>query len=199
MPSSRLLAEAGSTMAGLSRCAAAAGEPTAEAFVALRTAGVQTARVNTTHGPNGEPARLCPSRRTATADGAAAIRSTASSGSCAASGRSWSIPRHSRSPQRKGTASFGAVRRDGRSTCQGLATLAPHNRPNWVDYTAKPVVRGGIEPPAFRFSGISTALPDDAGRGLTGNLAAETNVRYRPAWPGVCRCWLPFGSPFGSP
>ena len=50
-----------------------------------------------------------------------------------------------------------------------------------------------------RFSGASMASPDNASRGRIGNLAAETNARYRPAWPGVCRCWLPFGSPFGSP
>jgi hypothetical protein len=52
---------------------------------------------------------------------------------------------------------------------------------------------------SFRFSGASTALPDDDERGLIGNLAGETNAHYGPAWPGVCRCWLPFGSPFGSP
>jgi hypothetical protein len=91
------------------------------------------------------------------------------------------------------------MRRDGGLTCHGLTTLAPRGRPNWVDYTAKPVVRGGVEPPAFRFSGDSTAMPDDAERRLIGNLDAETNAHYCLAWPGVCRCWLPFGSPFGSP
>jgi hypothetical protein len=101
--------------------------------------------------------------------------------------------------KRKGMAPLGEMRRDGRLTCQGLTTLAPRNRPNCVDYTAKPVVRGGVEPPAFRFSGAPKTSPHDARRGLIGDLAAETNDRCRLVWPVVCRCWLPFGSPFGSP
>jgi hypothetical protein len=58
------------------------------------------------------------------------------------------------------------------------------------DYIAKPVVKGGVEPPTFRFSGAFAASLHVAGRGLMGQLAAETMARCRPMWPGVCRHWL---------
>jgi hypothetical protein len=44
--------------------------------------------------------------------------------------------------------------------------------------TAKLVVRGGVEPPAFRFSGASAASLHVAGQGLMGYLAAKP-------WPVV--------------
>ena len=52
------------------------------------------------------------------------------------------------------------------------------------------MVRGGVEPPAFRFSGASAASLHVAGRGLMSNLAAETMARCRLMWPDVCRRWL---------
>jgi hypothetical protein len=53
------------------------------------------------------------------------------------------------------------------------------------------VVRGGIEPPAFRFSGAYAAWPHVAGCGLMGQLAAETMAGRRLMWPDVCLRWLP--------
>jgi hypothetical protein len=68
-------------------------------------------------------------------------------------------------------------------------------RPKWADYTAKLVVRGGVEPPAFRFSGAFAASLHVAGCRLMGNLAAQTMAGCRLAWPDICgRClpvWLP--------
>jgi hypothetical protein len=57
------------------------------------------------------------------------------------------------------------------------------------------VVRGGVEPPAFRFSGASAASPDVAGCGLIGQLAAQTMAGCRLAWPDACRRWLPVWLP----
>ncbi len=37
---------------------------------------------------------------------------------------------------------------------QDVLTSRQHWLPNEADYTAKPVVRGGVEPPTFRFSGL---------------------------------------------
>ena len=101
---------------------------------------------------NGLPRRRAQVAARQRLTGAAAARRAAGSGSCAASGHSWPVARQSRSPQRAGTASLGVRRRDGRLTRQELATLAPRSRPNWVDYTAKPVVRGGSNrrPSAFQ-------------------------------------------------
>jgi hypothetical protein len=42
--------------------------------------------------------------------------------------------------------------------------------PKLADYIAKLVVRGGIETPAFRFSGASAASVHVAGCGLMGQL-----------------------------
>jgi hypothetical protein len=44
----------------------------------------------------------------------------------------------------------------------------------------KLVVRGGVEPPAFRFSGASAGSLHVAGRGLIGDLAVETMARCCP-------------------
>ena len=57
------------------------------------------------------------------------------------------------------------------------------------------VVRGGVEPPTFRFSGASAASPDVAGCGLMGQLAAPTMAGCRLAWPNACRRWLPVWLP----
>jgi hypothetical protein len=57
------------------------------------------------------------------------------------------------------------------------------------------VVRGGVEPPAFRFSGAYAPSLHVAGRGLIGDLAAETMARCRLMWPEVCRRWLPVWLP----
>jgi hypothetical protein len=57
------------------------------------------------------------------------------------------------------------------------------------------VVRGGVEPPTFRFSGEYAALLDVAGYGLMGDLAAETLASCRLMWPDVCRRWLPVWLP----
>ena len=59
-----------------------------------------------------------------------------------------------------------------------------------VNYTAKLVVRGGIEPPAFRFSGAFAASLHVAGYGLMGDLAGETMAGCRLMWPDICRRWL---------
>jgi Lsr2 len=52
------------------------------------------------------------------------------------------------------------------------------------------VVRGGVEPPAFRFSGAYAAWLHVAGCDLMGDLAAATMAGCRLMWPGVCWCWL---------
>ena len=57
------------------------------------------------------------------------------------------------------------------------------------------VVRGGVEPPTFRFQAHSTASLHVAGCGLMGDLAAETMARCRLMWPDVCRRWLPVWLP----
>src|SRR5437773_5566775 len=56
----------------------------------------------------------------------------------------------------------------------------------FADYTAKLVVRGGIEPPAFRFSGAFAASLHVAGCGLMGDLAAQTVAGCRLTWPETC-------------
>jgi len=53
------------------------------------------------------------------------------------------------------------------------------------------VVRAGVEPPAFRFSGASAASLDVAGCGLMGDLAARTMAGCRLMWPDTCRRWIP--------
>ena len=52
------------------------------------------------------------------------------------------------------------------------------------------VVRGGVEPPTFRFSGAFAASLDVAECGLMGHLAAATMARCRLMWPDGCRRWL---------
>ena len=49
------------------------------------------------------------------------------------------------------------------------------------------VVRGGVEPPTFRFSGASAASLHVAGRGLMGHLAAQTMAGCRLMSPDICR------------
>jgi hypothetical protein len=53
------------------------------------------------------------------------------------------------------------------------------------------VVRGGVEPLAFRFSGAFAASLYVVGCGLMGDLAAQSMAGCRLMWPGVCWCWLP--------
>src|SRR5215472_15587772 len=57
------------------------------------------------------------------------------------------------------------------------------------------VVRGGVEPPTFRFSGAYTASLYVAGCGLMGDLAGETVADCRLLWPDICRRWLPVWRP----
>ena len=57
------------------------------------------------------------------------------------------------------------------------------------------MVRGGVEPPTFRFSGAYAASLHVAGCGLMGDLAAQTMAGCRPMWPDVCRRWLPVWLP----
>src|SRR5215831_11594902 len=57
------------------------------------------------------------------------------------------------------------------------------------------VVRGGIEPPTFRFSGAFATSLYVAGRGLTGHLAAQTMAGCRLMSPDACRRWLPVWLP----
>jgi hypothetical protein len=57
------------------------------------------------------------------------------------------------------------------------------------------VVRGGIEPPAFRFSGAYAPSLHVAGSGLMGDLAGEPWLVV--AWCGLMPADI--GSPFGSP
>ena len=61
------------------------------------------------------------------------------------------------------------------------------------------VVRGGVEPPTFRFSGASAASLHVAGRGLMGHLAAQTMAGCRLLWLDACRRWLPVGLPGTRP
>ena len=53
------------------------------------------------------------------------------------------------------------------------------------------VVRGGVEPPTFRFSGAFAASLHMAVWGLISDLAAQTMVGCRLMWPDICRRWLP--------
>jgi hypothetical protein len=57
------------------------------------------------------------------------------------------------------------------------------------------VVKGGGEPPTFRFSGASVRSLHVAERGLISDLAAETIAGCRLVWPHACRCWLPVWLP----
>ena len=57
------------------------------------------------------------------------------------------------------------------------------------------MVRGGVEPPTFRFSGAYAASLHVAGCGLTGDLAGETVADCRLMWPDACRRWLPVWLP----
>ena len=66
---------------------------------------------------------------------------------------------------------------------------------NKAFHLVKLVVRGGVEPPTFRFSGAYAASLNVARQRLMGDLAAETMARCRLMWPGVCRRWLPFWLP----
>ena len=66
---------------------------------------------------------------------------------------------------------------------------------NKAFHLVKLVVRGGVEPPTFRFSGAYTASLDVAGQGLMGGLAAETVASCRFVWPDVSRRWLPVWLP----
>jgi hypothetical protein len=66
---------------------------------------------------------------------------------------------------------------------------------NKVFHLVTLVVRGGVEPPTFRFSGASAASLHVAGRGLKGDLSAETMAGRRLAWPDICRRWLPVWLP----
>ena len=62
------------------------------------------------------------------------------------------------------------------------------------------VVRGGVEPPTFRFSGAIERSRHVASRSLIRRLAALTVGRGRLASPGACLRWLPFWLPgSGSP
>jgi hypothetical protein len=53
-----------------------------------------------------------------------------------------------------------------------------------ADYIAKPVVRGGIEPPAFRFSGLRITVQDRPRR----SLWLLSGLRCTPMDAGVRRC-----------
>ena len=57
------------------------------------------------------------------------------------------------------------------------------------------VVRGGVEPPTFRFSGAFAASLHVARRGLMGHLAAQTMAGCRLMSPDICRRWLPVWLP----
>jgi hypothetical protein len=61
--------------------------------------------------------------------------------------------------------------------------------------SSRRVVRGGVEPPTFRFSGAYAASLYVPGCGLMGQLAAKTTARCRLMWPDICRCWLPVRLP----
>jgi hypothetical protein len=57
------------------------------------------------------------------------------------------------------------------------------------------VVRGGVEPPTFRFSGAYAASLHVAGCCLMGDLAAQTMAGCCLMWPEFCRRWLPVWLP----
>ena len=72
----------------------------------------------------------------------------------------------------------------------------------WADYTAKLVVRGGIEPPAFRFSGLRITVQDRPQRSLwllsdmpytlvdtAGRGCMRLEMRLRTCGPGRARPW----------
>ncbi len=58
------------------------------------------------------------------------------------------------------------------------------------------MVRDAIEPPAFRFSAESAASLHVVGRGLTGDLPAETMTLVASYSPASADVGSPFGSPF---
>ena len=60
------------------------------------------------------------------------------------------------------------------------------------------VVRDRIELSTFRFSVAISPSRDIAGRRLISHLTCMIVAGRRPVSLGVCLCWLPFGSPFGS-
>ncbi len=66
---------------------------------------------------------------------------------------------------------------------------------NKAFHLVKSVVRDGIEPSTFRFSGAYAPSLHVAGCGPIGDLAAENMARCRLVWPGVCGRWLPFWLP----
>ena len=57
------------------------------------------------------------------------------------------------------------------------------------------VVRGGVEPPTFRFSGAICRSRTVASRRLICHLAASIVARGRLASLDVCLCWLPVWLP----
>ena len=57
------------------------------------------------------------------------------------------------------------------------------------------VVRSGVEPPTFRFSGAFAAWLHVAVCGLMGDLAATTVAGCRLMWPDACQHWLPVWLP----
>jgi hypothetical protein len=63
----------------------------------------------------------------------------------------------------------------------------------WIP--CKTAGQGRAEPPAFRFSGAFAASLHVAGRGLMGQLAAETMAGCRLTWSHACRRWLPVWLP----
>src|ERR1022692_278325 len=92
------------------------------------------------------------------------------------------------------TATYAGISFTGeKTTCNALAhdPLAPEARQVSNDYTAKPVVRGRIELPTFRFSGGSGRSLPGAGCGQAGHLAAMTVAGRCWASPGYCGRWLP--------
>jgi hypothetical protein len=61
--------------------------------------------------------------------------------------------------------------------------------------TLERVVRGGVEPPTFRFSGAFKRSRDVARRSPIGHLAALISAQSRLASLSACLRWLPFWLP----
>jgi hypothetical protein len=81
---------------------------------------------------------------------------------------------------------------NGRYAHVVAVTIQPRSEAS-QSYTCSPrrVVRGGVEPPTFRFSGAFVWSLHVAGCGLMGDLAATTMAGCRLMRPGVCRVLAP--------
>jgi hypothetical protein len=91
--------------------------------------------------------------------------------------------------------------------CAGMAGLRVRSSPLWLPAAGQigvitlqnPWSGAGSNRRPSAFQVHSGRWRDSARDRLTGRLAAKTRADCGLRRRGGCRCWLPFGSPFGSP